>query len=255
MMLLKLLMVKELMLGINKRQFNVLRNHQTRKAYKAIQLFPNAYEDFLEKVVASGIHSEDLKEIIEAGFNVNKTISYLSKTGCNAHEWLHYTKIMKQLNYNLDDSYLYPKDFRKEDSRITREYEEKTNAEKDAPKNILIANISKALRENEFIKEFFAGSNGLQILVPETAQDLRQEGRILHNCLSTYIDRVATGKTLIFFIRRIDNPTSPYIAMEYCHGRVVQCRLDHNVAVKDEKIINFAEALAKKLREQNILAA
>ena len=69
------------------------------------------------------------------------------------------------------------------------------------------------------------------------------------------MDRYAEGKTLIFFVRRIEDPTAPYIAMEYCHGRVVQCRYNYNKRVEDEKIIGFTNALAEALAKEKILVA
>ena len=43
------------------------------------------------------------------------------------------------------------------------------------------------------------------------------------------------------------------MAMEYKHGEVRQLRFDKNVTVEDKKIIQFADALAAKLHELNIM--
>ena len=155
------------------------------------------------------------------------------------------------MNYPLDDSYLYPKDFYKEDRRIAKEISDKENAETNN-KMTLVAN---ALRNSKELADMFKGSMGLQVVVPESVGELRSEGKYLHNCLGGYGERIAEKKTLVFFVRKIEDPTAPYVALEYNHGRIVQCRFDHNVPVKDEKIIQFTELLAMKLRKENILAA
>lgn len=78
-----------------------------------------------------------------------------------------------------------------------------------------------------------------------------------------YIDQLmVVDKTQIKFKRRIIwelrsklKTNTAYIAMEYCNGKIIQCRYDHNVAVEDSNIINFANALAERLAKENILAA
>jgi len=256
------------MLGLNKTQFKVFRSNQTNGALEYIKLFPNITQEYLDMLFKSKVRAKDVVSMRKGGINVDKTIKYVEKQGCSYYEWEHYVNLLKRLNYNLDEAYLYPKDFRKEDRRVSTEYEEKLRIEREKAieerrkqleeqernQNNLIAKISEGLRNNPEIREFFAGSNGLQIFVPDSVDDLRNEGRNLHNCLGTYVERYASGKTLIFFVRRIDDPTAPYVAMEYCHGRVIQCREDCNRQA-DSKVVDFAEALASRLRKLNILAA
>lgn len=246
------------MLKINRNQFALFKTHQTFEELELIKTIPNCTEATLRLITETHTSKYELTEINRHGLNVEKTLKYFKKSDCNQREWLHYIEILKELDYTFDDTYAYPKNFRKEDERVAREYEEKMSElerERDKEKNVLIHNISTALQNNTAIREFFTGTNGLQIIVPESAEELRTEGRLLHNCLGTYVDRYAEGKTLIFFIRRIEDPTAAYIAMEYCNGKIIQCRYDHNVAVEDSNIINFANALAERLAKENILAA
>lgn len=246
------------MLGINKNQLKLLRENQTVDALKYIKLVPNADQETLDLIDASKAKLVTIRKIIACRFNVKKTLKYFVKSKCNHDEWLHYVDLLIRLRYRLDESYLYPRDFRKEDDRVAKEYND--NVERirkggDNLRNELIKNIADSLRNNKEIAEFFKGSNGLVVCVPETVAELKEEGKKLHNCLGTYVDKVARGETLIFFVRRIEDPTAPYIAMEYNRGEIVQCRFDYNKAVTDTKIIDFANALAKKLASQNILAA
>ena len=245
-------------LGLNRTQLEVLKANQDIPSYELIKAVPNVTPKLLGQIKQANVNLDVVKGISELGLNFAKTLRYFDKAGVNHSEWMHYVRLLKDLGYKLDEHYLYPKDFRKEDDRVTKEYQanrDKVEDLKNAQKSEMILKISQGLRANKELMEFFSGSDGLQIFVPESAADLREEGRKLHNCLGTYIDRVANGNTLIFFIRRIEDPTAPYIAMEYCHGRVIQCRYNCNKAVEDEKIINFANALAARLVSQNILAA
>lgn len=242
-------------LGINKYQLGLLKRNQSIKVLNYIKKFPNITQELLDELMQSNIQDYVIDTITENKISIKKVLRYFAKTQIDHHEWNHYVGTLKKLNYPLDDSYLFPKDFRKEDCRVTAEYLKLTETDKDKLRNKMIQDISKALYNNDSIREFFAGAEGLQVVIPEEANDLRLEGKMLHCCLGTYVDRVAEGKTLIFFIRRIEDPTAPYIAMEYCHGRIVQCRYDHNVSVTDEKIINFTNKLRDALVRENILAA
>ena len=55
-------------------------------------------------------------------------------------------------------------------------------------------------------------------------RELICEGKTLNHCVGSYAERMATGKTAIFFIRRSDAPDIPYFTLEFCEGRVSQCR-------------------------------
>ena len=246
------------MLGINKNQLKLLRENQTIKAYQLIKIIPNINQELIDLCLRSKVNDDVINQIINYRLSLEKTLKYFIKTGCNHNEWIHYVSMLIKLRYKLDKSNLYPKDFRKSDNRVSNEYMRNLDIIKqneDIFHNNLIKNISIGLHNNKELCKFFIGSDGLQVLIPETVDELRREGKALHNCLGTYVDRYAEGKTLIFFVRRIEDPTAPYIAMEYCHGRVVQCRYNYNKRVEDEKIIGFTNALAEALAKEKILVA
>ena len=194
------------MLGINRNQLNLLRNNQTLKAFNYIKCLPNADQKLLDGLMGCNVSLDTVNRIGLYGLNLSKTLKYFDKSKCNHGEYLHYISMLKSLEYKLDDSYVYPADFRKEDTRVSREYQDnlsKIKAKEEAPKNEIIRKISEGLSNNNELMDFFKGSDGLQVLVPESAEELRKEGRALHNCLGTYVDRVAKNQTLIFFIHHI----------------------------------------------------
>lgn len=242
------------MLGLNKEQFNWLKENPSIKYCSTMQLFPDMNAEEIGLIIETNAGEKDIETIKNYKLSVIHTLRYFKKVGCKAGEWTHYLSMLETLNYKLDSMYLYPRDFWKMDASISDEYEKVLYAEEDSERDKIIRKISKALQETEGIREFFKGANGLQIFVPESSNDFRRESRLLHNCIKTYPDRVAKGETLLFFIRRIDNPFAPYAAMEYRNGRIVQCRFDHNRQATG-KVIDFANALAQKLNELNILAA
>ena len=66
-------------------------------------------------------------------------------------------------------------------------------------------------------------------------QDLNNESSALHHCVKTYGDRVADGRTLIYFVRRVCLPDEPYYTLEINpDGHVVQCRGLKNCSMTPE---------------------
>ena len=81
------------------------------------------------------------------------------------------------------------------------------------------------------------------------AQEIKNEGAALHHCVGTYVDRVAKGQTHIFFVRRVEEPDTPYFTMEYNNGRVIQCRGNHNCGMP-ASVKAFVAAFEKLMKER-----
>lgn len=244
------------MLGITRTALRQLQERPTIETLEMVREHNFTPAEFAT-IKANNISKYDLRCLSEYG--LKKTLAYIGK-GVNVAAWNHYVGLLKRLEYKLTPEVLFPKNFEEADRKITAEYEEaerRKMAKADEKVNPKIKKIAEGLQKAPWLHEFFEGSSGLQVFVPETAEELRREGRKEHldNCLKTYVNKVAEGKTLIFFVRRIEDPTASYVALEYRNGRVVQCMFKSNRVVTDTKIINFVEAMAAKLREHNILAA
>lgn len=176
-------------------------------------------------------------------------------------EYDHYIDLLIKLEYPLNKKGYpkheldkFPRNFRKTDERITKEYHDMMDRKKAEEKALMDKNysdtineISAAMRNSEDIQRFMEGTAGLLVKVPESAEELRQEGAALGNCVGTYVDRVANGETMIFFIRKIDNPDKSFFAMEYKDGKVKQLYTVGNTPDKTGKVIAFADALCKVL--------
>lgn len=175
-----------------------------------------------------------------------KVANYVAKCGITTSEYFHYIRLLTEANMRVDE-YAYPKDFRKSENDVMntidtlnalkRERELAEYKKKVATKNGIIHTICTALSEMKDIERYLGGSNGLLVKVPETAEELVEEGNRLHNCLRTYVDRVARGECLIFFIRRADRPDEPFYAMEYRNGEIRQLYADHNQHDKNYDVV------------------
>lgn len=190
----------------------------------------------------------------------DRNLKYCIKNELAYTEYARYLGVADMLGYDVHDpSYAYPKDFRKMDDKMSDEWDKRKDEMekiKNAKKSEKIKRISEGLRKLPELQELLNGSKGFLVYVPESVEDLKNEGAKLHNCIGTYVDRVADGNTLLFFIRRLNDKDAPFVAMEYCHGRIIQCRYDYNKAVEhDCEIYSFAEKIADVMRKHKILAA
>lgn len=179
-----------------------------------------------------------------------------------AKDWLDYLAWCKELKYDLTNMFFYfPKNFKKVHDRTAAEYQavqDKKAAEKKRREEERIkreAEVMKKLLE-EMLKEnagidnaFLIKGKGLILRVPRDAQEIKNEGAALHHCVGTYVDRVAKGQTHIFFVRRVEEPDTPYFTMEYNNGRVIQCRGSHNCGMP-ASVKTFVAAFEKLMKER-----
>lgn len=245
------------MMKLNNGNYKRWQKFETKEALKYLQKYPSIKDETFDYVMNNHISIDDYCTLneLKIGHEI-KAMRYIEKNELAFGEYAHYVRLLKECGYTLDKAYLFPKDFRKEDLRISEEYKKRRKEleqKKKAKQNELIKGISDGLRNMDGLKEFLDGSKGLLVYVPESAEELENEGKALHNCIGTYVERVAEGKTLVFFVRKLESPNAPFVAFEYCNGEVIQCRYDHNKAVDDDKIINFVDALAERLRKNNVL--
>lgn len=82
------------------------------------------------------------------------------------------------------------------------------------------------------LKKYVFAAHGLIIRPAASQRELTEEGDALHHCVGTYGKKHATGKTAIFFIRRVDRPKEPYFTLEFSEvlQAVVQNRGKNNCA-------------------------
>lgn len=247
------------MLGVNKANMRRFLASRDTVALSWMQICEDLTDKDIELIKAAKISDYDFNRIkeLEVGRPV-KILRYCMSHNVNAHEYCQYVDTMKRLEYQLDDSYLYPKDFRKADNRVSEEWDRKLDPErikKYEKQSALIKKISDGLKAMPDLAEFMDGSKGLLVYVPDCAIDLIREGRAQHNCIGSYVDRVAENKTFVFFVRKLEAPNEPFVSFEYANGEVIQCRSDHNEKVSDTKIIDFVDAFSERLRKNKVLCA
>lgn len=86
------------------------------------------------------------------------------------------------------------------------------------------------------------------IRFPESLQELIYEGNAMHHCVASYADRVIDGSSIIFFMRRTEDPSTPYITMEFSsQGVLIQARKSHNRPIGNAEESAFIQQFRKEM--------
>lgn len=103
----------------------------------------------------------------------------------------------------------------------------------------------KAIKINtEKIKELEYKDNEYCIILPENSQDIIDEGINLHHCVGSYVPKVQSGETNILFMRKIEEPETSLITIEYTNKNIEMVRGLQNRYV-DSKEKEFIQKWAK----------
>ena len=111
---------------------------------------------------------------------------------------------------------------------------------------------AKALKDEEERKELYAkfaavaekylplqkgDKNAFVVVIARSPQDLIREGDILHHCVGrmNYDQKFVREESLIFFVRNIADPDTPFVTVEYSlrNKKVLQCYGDHDSKPSD----------------------
>ncbi|WP_252225262.1 MULTISPECIES: PcfJ domain-containing protein [unclassified Clostridium] len=86
------------------------------------------------------------------------------------------------------------------------------------------------------------------IKIPQSCNDIKQEGVDMHNCVGSYIEKIIDGKTQIIFLRRLNKPNESLVTVEIRDNKLVQAYRAYNTNLVNEEI----EFLKKYCKEKNI---
>ena len=110
---------------------------------------------------------------------------------------------------------------------------------------------NKKIRNNyELHKSAFEFAHGdFVVVLPQTAQDIIDEGRNMHHCVGSYVDRVVDNGTYIVFIRHKDTPTECYLTCQVSTmGDIQQYYLAYDRTIRSAEDIEFKNAFQTHLK-------
>lgn len=143
--------------------------------------------------------------------------------------YIDYLRLMEQCNVPINETNACPRNlFQAHDhlvelnNALEREREEQAKRNRDRELKNKFDELVKARQYMEM------EINSLKFILPKRASDIVREGSTLHHCVSTYVDRHASGTTTIVFIRNSEKPNKPLYTMEFCKKEIVQIRAKYN---------------------------
>lgn len=161
---------------------------------------------------------------------LGKAVRYLQKLGAlqnnrvrawTISDWADYLEMAAEAGWDMTSKQvLYPEVLKEAHEWARAQLEVKRNARHDA---------AIAAMAGEYRERFAFEYKGLAIVVPESAGEIIQEGQALHHCVGRYAEDMANGRTVILFIRKAEDPHTPYYTLEVgADNQVRQCRGSRN---------------------------
>lgn len=156
--------------------------------------------------------------------------------------YVDYLHICRRQAYDMKDkSVLFPKNCAAAHDREAERIQKINDAQKNKAFGMAYAGFArKAVLSNE----------ELQIVCPKRANDLVDEGKALHHCVGSYIDKVADGRCLIVFVRRVEEPKKPYVTVEVRDGKIAQIN-----SKPTEEVQKFIDLWSRKVLPMALQAA
>lgn len=245
-------------LGITKNEAKYLRTAEdTVNKLQALQYF-NKYP---EKNVTIGPDFEELSIFYKKhpGYVLDEvmrfkevnliTVSrYIKKQKISLRDFLDNLNMLEKLNIRKNRKTMYPANFRAEHQRLIEEDAmNEIKTKKDTEKKV----IKQYKRWTKLAKDIEKSDGEYEIVFPPSAKDIKTEGRVLHHCVGSYVDKVAAGKTMIFYVRKVDEPDIRLYTAEYLNGKLEQIRASCN-GVADTKARKLALDFTKQLHQEEV---
>lgn len=190
-----------------------------------------------------GFYLDRWKKIKKRVGDLEKAARYLDKQKKSPDLYDDYLSECEKLGYDMTaKATLFPKDLRAAHAHTMAQikYQQNQALEKEYEKK----------RRPILRRKYKWAAMGMMIVVPEHVSDLIAEGEKQHNCVGSYMERVAKGRTDVVFIRKAPSPEKPYITMEIHDGRIIQARTKNNGPL-DKLGREFVEAFrAAKLEKK-----
>lgn len=186
---------------------------KSAEAIRKVFGLDNAY-DFIAKVVESGDYAfgyYNVERLLrDFNFEYKRFRDYIlydsvwqgyTERHRFLDDWIDYLTMCSEMGKVKEK---YPENLFQEHARAMRRYEV-AKADIDARK---WEKIVPTLKSYEYEGSKF------RIISPKTPVDMVDEASQQHNCLKSYIDSVADGRTKIFFMRRNDAPDQSLVTIE-----------------------------------------
>ena len=204
---------------LSSRQLRSFQQADEKKRQFIIENF-EAWSDLIHRHRA-----EESIKVIETVTTLEKYMKYMTSQGqSDVILYEDYLRSAKALGWDLSrKSIMFPKDLKAAHDEAAELLEIEKNSE-----------IDKRISAHAVDIEY--RTDDLAIICAKSQGELNEESRVLHHCVRTYGEKVASGRTLIYFVRKTNEIMTPYYTLEMdpLTGKVIQCRGVHNCSMTPE---------------------
>lgn len=225
-------------LGIDRPYFPLLRelNPSIDQLHLIRQLLQADHKPSTEQIkwfIASKISNADAAKELLAHMSVNKLQRYVEqqfapedeaalkrvdyyKMNTLITDYHDYLCMCKELQYDVKNSFiLFPRELKAAHDSVAKTLKDKRTAEHE-----------KAIAGSfdEWQKRYQYQSKELMMIPPHSAKEIVDEGAALHHCVRLYVKNVAEKKSVILFVRSVDEPDKSLCTVEVKDGQVTQAR-------------------------------
>lgn len=225
-------------LGIDRPYFPLLRelNPSIDQLHLIRQLLQADHKPSAEQIkwfIASKISNADAAKELLAHMSVHKLQRYVEqqfapedeaalkrvdyyKMNTLITDYHDYLCMCKELQYDVKNSFiLFPRELKAAHDSVAKTLKDKRTAEHE-----------KAIAGSfdEWQKRYQYQSKELMMIPPHSAKEIVDEGAALHHCVRLYVKNVAEKKSVILFVRSVDEPDKSLCTVEVKDGQVTQAR-------------------------------
>lgn len=225
-------------LGIDRPYFPLLRelNPSIDQLHLIRQLLQADHKPSTEQIkwfITSKISNADAAKELLAHMSVHKLQRYVEqqfapedeaalkrvdyyKMNTLITDYHDYLCMCKELQYDVKNSFiLFPRELKAAHDSVAKTLKDKRTAEHE-----------KAIAGSfdEWQKRYQYQGKELMMIPPHSAKEIVDEGAALHHCVRLYVKNVAEKKSVILFVRSVDEPDKSLCTVEVKDGQVTQAR-------------------------------
>lgn len=177
--------------------------------------------------------TNDLHFIVQRR-NLEKQINYMRKLPTYsewkalevARDYEDFLRQLEELGIPKTKENKFPANFYQVHAELQTEIDSKKEVlekKQTAAKNRVLRRLIKGLKTKYELE-----SETYIIVWPESKADFTKEGQLQHNCVGGYFDKMVKNETIVFFLRKKEDPETPFCTVEFKRNRCVQCRMIYN---------------------------
>lgn len=194
--------------------------------------------------------------ITRANLSIDKLYRYIYKEAMLNQYIYEPSTILSLLSDSFDLTQQLGLPFDKAPKALTRYHDvlvRELNLSKDKQKEQEISEVLKKYKHLQDLSEIDEEGNYISkysVILPKDSKDIVIEGKLMRHCVGSYINKIASEKSIILFVRHSAFADKPFVTMEYSPetNSIVQIKAFSNTKAPED-IIKYLKKWAK---EKNI---